>query len=65
MGSTVTYKDDSDYSGGIARRRRSAANAFTIGPIIPDPRQSNDIGKYGLLGALNTNFLPKLKFLLL
>lgn len=54
VGSTVTYRDGSDFGGGIAkRRRRSPANAFNQDgedPFIPDPSATRDIEKYGLLG---------------
>jgi hypothetical protein len=57
VGSTVTYRDGSDFAGGLARRRRKRApsNAFNQDnddPFIPDPSLVRDIEKYGLLGTL-------------
>ncbi|XP_059490154.1 integrin alpha-9-like [Neocloeon triangulifer] len=50
-GSTVTYRDDSDWSEGRSRRRRSPiAHAFTQGPLIPNLNEDKRFKDYSFLG---------------
>ncbi|CAB3364407.1 Hypothetical predicted protein [Cloeon dipterum] len=51
IGSVVSYRDDSDLSGGLAkRRRRVPLNVFNIGPHIPNPKNDLQIWKFGYVG---------------